>query len=79
MVEDIDSLDPRLETYSDGLLGGRAGDEPVDCFLGGSRGGGIGLLAADGVTFCPVRVTLGGGKTPFLWTPLGSFPMPLLA
>lgn len=47
MVDDIDSFEPRLEICSEGFLGGSAGDGPVDSFLGGSRGGGVGLIGVD--------------------------------
>ena len=33
---------------------------------------------AVGATFCPVRVIVGGGRTPGRLGPSGSFPMPLL-
>lgn len=47
MVDDIDSFEPRRGVCSEGFLGGRAGDGPVECFLGGSRGGGVGLIGVD--------------------------------
>jgi len=77
-IEDIDSTESRLLSWSDGLRGGRAG-EGCDCgtegFLGGSFGGvalSVGLL-----TLCPVRVMIGGGRTGGRLGPLGSLPMPL--
>ena len=77
IVEDTDSLEPRLASWSEGLLGGRAGDGCDECCLGGNRGGGWGLAVCCGAA--PVRVMVGGGRTPFLRGPLGSLPTPLFA
>lgn len=73
VMEAMDSLESRLLSGSEGLLGGRAGEGCVELLRGGSRGGGAGLGA-----FWPVRVIVGGGRIPSLRTPLGSFPMLLL-
>ena len=73
VMEAMDSLESRLLSGSDGLLGGRAGEGCVELLRGGSRGGGAGFGA-----FWPVRVTVGGGRIPSLLGPLGSFPILLL-
>ena len=73
VMEAMDSVESRLLSGSDGLLGGRAGEGCVELLRVGSRGGGAGLGG-----FWPVRVIVGGGRMPSLATPLGSFPMLLL-
>ena len=47
MVEDIDSAESFLDNCPDGLLGGKAGEDCEDCFLGGSDG----AAGFAGVTF----------------------------
>ena len=76
VVEAIDSIESRLLSGSEGLLGGRAGENCVESLRGGRRGGGVGF--GDWAIFCPVRVIVGGGRTPSRLGPLGTLPMVLL-
>lgn len=74
IVDEIDSVESRLARLPEGRLGGREGEGCEDCVRGGSRGGGIGLAGFE--TAWPVRVMVGGGRTPFRLDPLGSLPIP---
>lgn len=76
VVEAMDSIESRLLNGSVGLLGGRAGESCVESLRGGSRGGGVGF--GGWATFWPVRVIVGGGRTPSRLGPLGRLPIPLL-
>ena len=76
VVEAIDSIESRLLSGSEGLLGGRAGEHWVESLRGGSRGGGVGF--GEGAIFCPVRVIVGGGRTPSRLGPLGTLPIALV-
>ena len=76
-TDDIDSVESRLLSCSEGFRGGNAG-EVCDCWtdvlLGGSLGGGG--ASPDGFLDWPVRATVGGGRTG-RFGPSGSLPMPL--
>ena len=78
MVEEMDSFECFLSNCcSEGRRGGKAGEGWVESLLAGSLGGGTGF--EDCSTFCPVRTMfVGGGRTPFLFGRLGSFPIPPL-
>ena len=75
MVEVTDSADSRRCKGSVGLLG-RAGEDWDEGARGGSFGGIVGVPGL--VIICAVRVIVGGGSTPFLPRPFGSFPIPFL-
>lgn len=77
IVEDIDSFEAFLPNWSEGRLGGRAGEGWLDSRRGGSRGGGGGF-AGFWLTLPVLVILIGGGRTPSLLGPFGSFPMPLL-
>lgn len=70
MVEAIDSEESRRTMGAEGLRGGRDGDDCKEGVRGGSLGGAVGF--ADFEASWPVRVMVGGGKTPFRLAPLGS-------
>lgn len=74
MVDAMDSAESRRARFPDGRLGGKAGDGCADGVRGGSRGGGVGLGGFE--TAWPVRIMVGGGRTPFRLDPLGSLPIP---
>lgn len=69
-AEEMDALEPLRWGASVGLLGGKAGEGWVECLRGGRAGG--------GGFFSPVRVIVGGGRTRFWFSALGSLPMALL-
>ena len=77
-IEDIDSVESRLLSCSEGLRGGKAG-ECCDCGTEGLLGGSVGgaTLSAQVPMLCPVRLIVGGGRAGGRLGPLGSFPMPL--
>lgn len=75
--EDTDSVESRLvNCCPEGLLGGRAGETCERRSRGGSRGGAGGFGLCE--TAWPVRVIVGGGRTPSRWGPSGSLPIPFL-
>ena len=74
IVDAIDSVDSRLPRCPEGRLGGSDGDGCDEGVRGGSLGGGVGLVGFE--TAWPVRLMVGGGRTPFRPGPLGSLPMP---
>ena len=76
VVEAMDSIESRRLSGSEGLLGGRAGDNFVESLRGGRRGGGVGF--GGWAIFCPVRVIVGGGRTTSRLGPLGALPIALL-
>ena len=61
MAEDTDSIESLLLSWSEGLLGGNAGEGFAVGRLGSFGVAGSGC----GAGFCPVRVIAGGGNTPF--------------
>lgn len=70
MVEAIDSEESRRVIGWEGLRGGRDGEDCKDGVRGGSLGGAFGF--ADLGPSWLVRMMVGGGRTPFRLTPLGS-------